>query len=213
MKMRGALSRSSPTRTRVGRLEAGVAAITVQPGIARSQRSTPSRDSRDHGVGARPHARHVDADRPGDDAEVGGAAREVRGVGAGDQRLGRHAAGVHAGAAEQLPLDERDRHARGGQPPGQRRTGLARAHDDGVEPAHDAQATISSAPPIATTSSTMAAGRSRPNAAASRARAARPPSVPITAPTTPAWRPPTQLPRARPIAAPDSAPVRMRAPN
>ena len=46
------------------------------------------------------------------DAEVGGAAGEVRGIGAGDHRLGRNAAGVDAGAADEVPLDDRDRHAR-----------------------------------------------------------------------------------------------------
>ena len=68
-----------------------------------------------------------------DDAVVGGAPGEVRGVGAGDERLGRHAAGVDAGAAEQLALDEGDFHAGAGQPAGERRTGLAGADDDGVE--------------------------------------------------------------------------------
>ena len=70
---------------------------------------------------------------PSDDAEIGGAARQVGGIGAGDQRLGRDAAGVDAGAAEELALDERDGHARGGQPAGQRRSGLAGADDDRVE--------------------------------------------------------------------------------
>ena len=83
----------------------------------------------DDRVGARLDLRHVDARRAVEhDAVVGRASREVRGVGAGDQRLGRHAAGVDAGAAEQLALDERDRHARAqsaGRPaagrPGRRR--------------------------------------------------------------------------------------------
>ena len=71
-----------------------------------------------------------------DDTVVGRAPRDVRGVGAGDQRLGGHAAGVHAGAAEQLALDERDRHAGGRQAARQRRTRLAGADDDGVEAPH-----------------------------------------------------------------------------
>jgi hypothetical protein len=41
------------------------------------------------------------------DAVVGAASRQVRHPGAGHQRLGRHAAGVDAGAAEQMPLDQR----------------------------------------------------------------------------------------------------------
>ena len=84
------------------------------------------------GVGARLDLGHVDPDAAvEDDAVVGGAAREVRGIGAGDQRLGRHAAGVDAGAAEELALDERDLHAGAGQPAGERRPGLAGADDDG----------------------------------------------------------------------------------
>ena len=51
---------------------------------------------------------HVDPDRPFDhDAEVGGAARDVGRAGARDQRLGRDAAVVDAGAAEALALDDR----------------------------------------------------------------------------------------------------------
>ena len=73
------------------------------------------------------------------DAELGAAPRDVRGVGARDQRLGRHAAGVDAGAAEQLALDQRDRHAGGGQPAGERRPGLAGADDDRVEGAASSQ--------------------------------------------------------------------------
>jgi hypothetical protein len=57
----------------------------------------------------------------------------VRCIGARDQGLGRHAAGVDAGAAEQLALDQRDPHAGGGQAADQRRPGLAGADDDGVE--------------------------------------------------------------------------------
>ncbi len=53
---------------------------------------------------------------------------EMRRIGARDERLGRHAAGVDARAAEQLALDEGDRHARASSagrpatdPPGPRR--------------------------------------------------------------------------------------------
>ena len=83
---------------------------------------------------ARLDARHVDADRAVEhDAVVGAAPRQMGGIGAGDQRLGRHAAGVDAGAAEQLALDQRDLHAGAGQPPGERRPGLPGADDDRVE--------------------------------------------------------------------------------
>src|SRR5581483_2348193 len=127
--------------------------------------------------------------------------------------LGRRATGVHARAAEQLAFDDRHLHAGGGEPAGQRRTGLAGPDDDGVQRLHELAATIRRPPPMAITSSRMAAGRSRPRAAAVRARAARPPSVPIAAPTMPATPPPIQLPRARPMAAPDSAPVTTRVAN
>ena len=46
-----------------------------------------------------------------DDAVVGGPAGEMCRVGAGHQRLRRHAAGVDAGPAEQLAFDDRHRHA------------------------------------------------------------------------------------------------------
>ena len=136
MKMRGALSCSSPTRMTSGAskrawpLDHRAAGHRAQPAL------DPVARFADDGVGAGAHARHVDADRPGDHAEVGAAAREVRGVGAGDHGLGRRAAGVHAGAAEQVSLDQRDGHARAGQPSGQRRTGLAGAHDDRIELVH-----------------------------------------------------------------------------
>ena len=70
---------------------------------------------------------------PSDDAEIGGAPGHVGGVGAGHQRLGRHAAGVDAGAAEQLALDERDLHPRAVSRPASGGAGLAGADDDGVE--------------------------------------------------------------------------------
>ena len=154
---------------------------------------------------------HVDADGAVDrHAVVGGAPREMRGIGAGDQRLGRHAAGVDAGAAEQLALDERDRHAGRGQPAGKRRAGLAGADDDRVEGRLIASAaTIRRRRTIATASSMSAAGRSlRRSARRARARAARPPSVPMTAPTMPATSPATSSPPRRADARrPQSAPI------
>ena len=67
------------------------------------------------------------------DAVVGGPAREMCGIGAGHQRFGRHAAGVDAGAAEQLAFDERDCHSGASQAAGERGAGLAGPDDDGVE--------------------------------------------------------------------------------
>ena len=73
---------------------------------------------------------------------------------------------------------------------------------------------ISRAPPIATASSIRAAGRSLPKAAASRARSAAPPSVPMTAPThagdeaADAGSRPRRRSRRR-----RAPPVTMRAPN
>ena len=72
-------------------------------------------------------------DRPGGDAVVGGAARHRRHLGAGDQRLGRAAAGVDAGAPEVAPLDDRHPAAGAGEAHRQRRPGLAAADDDVVE--------------------------------------------------------------------------------
>src|SRR5262245_17798687 len=65
---------------------------------------------------------------------------------------------------------------------------------------------VTSAPPRATASSMKAAERSLPSARASRARNARPPTVPMNAPAVPANSPLTIAPRPAPIAAP--APVR-----
>src|ERR1700745_3892366 len=64
---------------------------------------------RHNGILARLQLLHVDADAAvDDDAELGAAARQMRRVGAGDQRLGRRAAGIHAGAAEKLAFDDGD---------------------------------------------------------------------------------------------------------
>ena len=72
----------------------------------------------------------IDADRAGADAVIAGAPRHMGGIGAGDERLGRRAAGVDAGPADQLALDQRDCLAGRGEPAGHRRTGLAGADHD-----------------------------------------------------------------------------------
>src|SRR5262249_15492807 len=118
-----------------------------------------------------------------------------------------------AGSAEQLSLDEGHCHAGAGQLSRQRRPSLAGADDDRIELFHGNATPISSAAPMATASSMKAAGRSLPNAFASRARKARPPRVPIIAPTVPAISPPIIAPPEAPTAAPESAPVATRAPN
>ncbi len=119
----------------LGVFEAGVspqhrgALHALEPGL------DPGPGLQGDSVGPGGDPRHVDADRALDGHPVvRRPAREVGGIGAGHQGLGRHAAGVDAGAAEQLALHQGDAHARGGQPPGQRRTRLAGADDDGVEP-------------------------------------------------------------------------------
>ena len=113
MKMRGAVSTLVADADRVGRLEARVAVEhraavhAAQPALDAGARRSPRPRRR-----APSPSRHVDRGRRRRrDAVVGAAPREMRGVGAGDQRLGRHAAGVDAGAAEQLPLDEGHLHA------------------------------------------------------------------------------------------------------
>ena len=81
------------------------------------------------------------------DAILGAASRKMRRIGAGDQRLGRHAAGVDAGSAEQMALDQRDLHAGGSQPSSQRGPGLPGPDDDGVESSfHDAGSKMSAVP-------------------------------------------------------------------
>src|SRR6476620_642976 len=91
--------------------------------------------------------------------------------------------------------------------------GASEQGDTGCQSGYRSAATIRKAPPIAIASSMSAAGRSLPNAEASRARNAYPPIVPITAPRIPAISPARSAPRDAPIAAPDRAPETIRAPN
>src|SRR5437762_8394554 len=113
-----------------------------------------------------------------------------------------------------MALDQRHRHAGGGEPAGERRAGLPGTNDDRIErPAHLITMTTRIATMIATASSMNAAGLSLRKAAASLALAAYPPRVPITAPAIPATPPAISQPEDAPSAAPDRAPDRMRAPN
>jgi hypothetical protein len=81
----------------------------------------------------------------------------MRHLRAGDQCLGRHAAGVDAGTPEQVPLNQRHGHARRCQSTGKRGPGLAGADDDGVErQAHDSSAMAAMAMPGETSDSNVA---------------------------------------------------------
>ncbi len=72
-------------------------------------------------------ALHVDIDGAGNGhAEFRGATRHMRRLRARDQRLGRNAAIVDAGAAEMFALDEGDGLSGAGQPSGQGRPSAAR---------------------------------------------------------------------------------------
>jgi hypothetical protein len=95
-----------------------------------------SRRSRD-GILARLDRPHVDGNvalQP--NTELAGAPRHPGRIGAGHQRLGRDAAGIHASAAERLALDDGDLHADLYQARGQRRSRLSGPDDDRVELLH-----------------------------------------------------------------------------
>ena len=80
---------------------------------------------------------HIDADLAGEgDAVEGGTACHVGGIGAGDQGLGGDAAGVDAGSAEEMALDEGDLHAGLSERSCEGRAGLTGSDDDGVEFGH-----------------------------------------------------------------------------
>ena len=87
----------------------------------------------DHLAGPRRDPGHVDADVTAREPVVGAAPRRVRRIGARHQRLGRLAPGVYAGAAHEMPLDDRDLHPRLMQPPRHRWPRLPGPDDDGVE--------------------------------------------------------------------------------
>src|SRR6202021_213798 len=94
------------------------------------------------GVLARLDFSHVHADRAGVDTEVGAAPGHMCGLRTGNQCLSRDAAGVDAGATDQLALHHRNGMTGRGQPSYQRGPGLAGAHYDRVEtPRHRAAVT------------------------------------------------------------------------
>ena len=117
----------------VRRDEPGVAAVDGAV-LRRAQRGLGRRaPRRDDGILALLHPSHVHRHAAADHhAELGGAARHVRGIGAGDHRLGRRAAGVDAGPAERLALDDGDALPGAGEALRKRRACLAAADDDGV---------------------------------------------------------------------------------
>ena len=134
MKISGASSSRSLTRIVRGLSKRPWPSISVTLGALPEPVRHAAIRLRDDLVLARLDAGHVDADRTVDhDAEVVAAARDVRGAGARDQRLGRNAADIHTGAADALALEDRRLAAGGGEPHGQRRAGLAGADDDRVE--------------------------------------------------------------------------------
>ena len=124
-----------PDPDRVRALETGVPLHDRAAGHA----AQPLLDARTRiggdGVGPRLDARHVDLDGAVEhDAVLAAAAREMGRIGARDHRLRRRAAGVDAGAAEEIPLDDGDRHFGPGEPIGERRAGLPGPDDDRIEP-------------------------------------------------------------------------------
>jgi hypothetical protein len=132
-------------------LEAGVLLDDRAPASAAQMLLDAGPRVGDDLVGPRLDLDHVDRDgTAGDDPVVGSAPGDVGGPGARDERLGRHAPGVDAGSAEEVPLEEGDGQARLRQPPDQRRPRLAGPDDDRVEAPHRAAIRISRAPPRAT---------------------------------------------------------------
>src|SRR5882757_2855483 len=121
------------------RHEARVAAVDAGILEGRKRSLDTAVGETDDVVFPRLDALHVDLDlAAGAETEVGAAPRGVHGIGAGDQGLGGRAAGIDAGAAKAIALDDRDLHARARQPPRQRRSRLPGADDDGVVVRHPA---------------------------------------------------------------------------
>ena len=91
------------------------------------------------------YARHVDAHRSvQENAEFAAAARQVGRVGARYERLGRHATGIDARAAEVLAFDQRHLHAGSDEASHQRRPGLPGPDHDRIEIAdHGSHPTMS----------------------------------------------------------------------
>src|SRR4029077_8760052 len=67
------------------------------------------------------------------DTVIGRMACQIGGIGTRYERLGRCATGVHAGAAEQVALNQGYLHAGTAEPPGQGRASLTGSNYDRVE--------------------------------------------------------------------------------
>ena len=134
MKMRGALSLLLADLDHIRREKTSVTGDHRAPlGAAQPALDAGARSGGDR-VGTGLYPGHVHAGRRvEDDAVIGGAAGDMSGIGAGDQGLGRRAAGVDASAAEQVALDHRHRHAGPGEPDGKRGSSLTCADDDRIE--------------------------------------------------------------------------------
>ena len=133
MKICGASSRRSPTRTLRGPSKRAWPSISVTFGASRIHLATLAFDCATiASLRALTRAMSTRTGAVEHDAEVGGATRDMGGTRARDQRLGRDAADVDAGAADQLALDDRGLAAGIAQPDGQRRAGLPGADDDRI---------------------------------------------------------------------------------
>ena len=117
MKISGRAQGLAADRHRLRRGEACVPLIDGDHGIASQRLLDAAVGEAQHIVLARLDLPHVDGDGAWDrNAVISGAAGEMRGIGTRHQRLGRRAAGVDAGAAEAVALD--DRHALARRLPG-----------------------------------------------------------------------------------------------
>src|SRR4051794_20931823 len=109
---------------------------------------------------------HVNTHRPGEGhAILGSTARKMRRVATRDQRLGRGATSVDAGAAEKLALDNRDFPACGHQPSRQGRTRLSGSDDYRIVIRHDGSPVSSFS-----TAGTIKSTRARHSAACKKSR-------------------------------------------
>src|SRR5262249_36808128 len=103
---------------------------TFEP-LQRSLDAFPRRER--NGVLTRFDRLHIHANRAADGyAIVVSATREIRGIGARDQSLGRGATGIDAGTAEELALDNGNLPACGRQSPRQSRPSLSSADNDRI---------------------------------------------------------------------------------
>ena len=85
-----------------------------------------------HRLRTRQDGGKIDRDGADPDAEIAGAAREMRDPRGGDRRLRRRAAEVDAGTADLRPLDQRHKLVPAGEAPGERNARLAGADDDDI---------------------------------------------------------------------------------